>query len=144
MQMRGNNTRLFNNLRDEFPKKSEQGFKLRLQRINCVDRTRVCFLNYTRVSTGEQDLTIQREALIKAGCSQIRKEKRSGTSRADRTELETLLAFMREGDVLMVTRMGIERPLLAGTGLSTTLRRCTGRGFPPERGRVWTLVPPCK
>ena len=40
MQMRGNNTRLFNNLRDEFPKKSEQGFKLRPQRINCVDRTK--------------------------------------------------------------------------------------------------------
>jgi len=40
MQMRGNNTRLFNNLRDEFPKKSEQGFKLRAQRINCVDRTK--------------------------------------------------------------------------------------------------------
>jgi len=38
--MRGNNTRLFNNLRDEFPKKSEQGFKLRPQRINCVDRTK--------------------------------------------------------------------------------------------------------
>ena len=60
---------------------------------------------YARVSTGEQDLTIQREALLKAGCTQIREEKRSGTSRENRAELETLLAFMRKGDVLMVTRI---------------------------------------
>jgi DNA invertase Pin-like site-specific DNA recombinase len=60
---------------------------------------------YARVSTGEQDLTIQREALLKAGCSQVREEKRSGSSRENRTELETLLAFMRKGDVLMVTRI---------------------------------------
>ena len=60
---------------------------------------------YARVSTGEQDLTIQREALLKAGCTIIREEKRSGTSRDGRTELETLMAFLRPGDVLMVTRM---------------------------------------
>ncbi len=60
---------------------------------------------YARVSTGEQDLTIQREALAKAGCTIIREEKRSGTSREGRTELETLMAFLRPGDVLMVTRI---------------------------------------
>jgi len=60
---------------------------------------------YARVSTGEQDLTIQREALTKAGCTIIREEKRSGTSREGRAELETLLAFLRKGDTLMVTRI---------------------------------------
>jgi DNA invertase Pin-like site-specific DNA recombinase len=35
----------------------------------------------------------------------VREEKKSGTTRNGRTELETLLAFMREGDVLMVTRI---------------------------------------
>ena len=39
------------------------------------------------------------------GCSVVREEKKSGTSRNGRAELETLLAFMREGDVLMVTRI---------------------------------------
>jgi DNA invertase Pin-like site-specific DNA recombinase len=60
---------------------------------------------YARVSTGEQDLTIQREALTRAGCTIIREEKRSGTSREGREELATLLAFLRPGDTLMVTRI---------------------------------------
>jgi DNA invertase Pin-like site-specific DNA recombinase len=60
---------------------------------------------YARVSTGEQDLTIQRDALTKAGCTIIREEKRSGTSREGREELATLLAFLRPGDTLMVTRI---------------------------------------
>jgi DNA invertase Pin-like site-specific DNA recombinase len=60
---------------------------------------------YARVSTGEQDLTIQREALLKAGCSVIREEKRSGTSMSGRTELQTLMEFAREGDTIIVTRI---------------------------------------
>ena len=35
----------------------------------------------------------------------IRSEKRSGTSRKGRTELETLLDFLRKGDTLVVTRI---------------------------------------
>ena len=60
---------------------------------------------YARVSTTEQDLTIQREALKAAGCEIIREEKISGTSRQGREELETLLQFLREGDALVVTRL---------------------------------------
>ena len=46
---------------------------------------------YARVSTGEQDLTIQREALLAAGCSVVREEKVSGASRNGRTELQILM-----------------------------------------------------
>jgi DNA invertase Pin-like site-specific DNA recombinase len=60
---------------------------------------------YARVSTDDQDTTIQVAALKAAGCSVVREEKKSGTTRNGRMELETLLAFMREGDVLMVTRI---------------------------------------
>ncbi|ATU90631.1 recombinase family protein [Phyllobacterium zundukense] len=60
---------------------------------------------YARVSTTEQDLTIQREALRNAGCEIIREEKRSGTTREGRQELDTLLAFLRPGDTLIVTRV---------------------------------------
>jgi len=60
---------------------------------------------YARVSTGEQDLTIQIEALKAAGCTKLRKEKVSGTSRKGRSELETLMEFMDRGDVLIVTRI---------------------------------------
>jgi DNA invertase Pin-like site-specific DNA recombinase len=60
---------------------------------------------YARVSTSEQDLTVQRQALFAAGCSVIREEKRSATSRNGRTELQTLMQFLRKGDTLMVTRI---------------------------------------
>ena len=60
---------------------------------------------YARVSTDEQDLTIQREALTKAGCTIIREEKRSGATREGRAELETLMQFLRQGDALVVTRI---------------------------------------
>ena len=60
---------------------------------------------YARVSTSEQDLTIQIEALEKEGCDVIRTEKKSGSSREGRTELATLIEFAREGDVIVVTRV---------------------------------------
>jgi len=60
---------------------------------------------YARVSTDDQDLTIQREALLKAGCELVREEKRSGTTLEGRQELNTLMDFMRSGDTLMVTRI---------------------------------------
>ena len=60
---------------------------------------------YARVSTTDQDLTIQIDALHKAGCEVVREEKRSGTTREGRAELDTLLTFMRRGDTLMVTRI---------------------------------------
>ena len=60
---------------------------------------------YARVSTTDQDLSIQEAALRAAGCTLIRSEKRTGTSRNGRTELETLMAFLRPGDSLVVTRI---------------------------------------
>jgi DNA invertase Pin-like site-specific DNA recombinase len=60
---------------------------------------------YARVSTREQDLSIQEAALKAAGCTLIRAEKMSGTRREGRTELELLLEFVREGDELVVTRI---------------------------------------
>jgi len=60
---------------------------------------------YARVSTLDQDLTIQQESLKAAGCEIIRSEKVSGTSRAGRQELETLLGFLRSGDMLCITRI---------------------------------------
>ena len=60
---------------------------------------------YARVSTIDQDLSLQEEALKQAGCELVRSEKVSGTSRAGREELERLLEFLHKGDVLMVTRI---------------------------------------
>lgn len=60
---------------------------------------------YARVSTADQDLTLQEEALHAAGCEVIRAEKVSGSRREGRKELETLLQFLRQGDELVVTRV---------------------------------------
>jgi DNA invertase Pin-like site-specific DNA recombinase len=60
---------------------------------------------YARVSSTDQDLTIQQEALAAAGCEIVRSEKVSGTSTQGRDELNNLLEFVREGDELVVTRV---------------------------------------
>jgi DNA invertase Pin-like site-specific DNA recombinase len=60
---------------------------------------------YARVSSADQDLSIQQTALKAAGCRVIRSEKASGTSRNGRTELETLMQFLQGGDTLVVTRI---------------------------------------
>ncbi|GLS18752.1 integrase-like protein y4lS [Labrys miyagiensis] len=81
---------------------------------------------YARVSTTDQDLTIQVEALRKAGCEVIREEKRSGTTREGRAELDTLLTFLRSGDTLMVTR--IDRLARSIGDLQDIVRSLKARG----------------
>ncbi len=60
---------------------------------------------YARCSTQSQDLEIQRNTLLSAGCDVVREEKVSGTSLRGRSELNTLLEFLRKGDELVVTRI---------------------------------------
>jgi DNA invertase Pin-like site-specific DNA recombinase len=62
-------------------------------------------IGYARVSTIDQDLSIQEAALRAAGCDVIRAEKQSGTSTHGRAELRTVLDFIGKGDVLLVTRV---------------------------------------
>lgn len=61
-------------------------------------------LGYARVSTDDQDLTLQREQLRAAGCNKLFAEKVSGARRA-RPELERMLDHLRPGDVITVTRL---------------------------------------
>lgn len=60
---------------------------------------------YARVSTTDQDLSLQESLLQAAGCDLIRSEIASGSSRRGRVELELLLEFMQESDTLVVTRV---------------------------------------
>lgn len=60
---------------------------------------------YARVSTSDQDVGLQETALRAAGCEIVRSEKRSGTTRVGRSELATMLDFLRAGDTLVVTRI---------------------------------------
>jgi DNA invertase Pin-like site-specific DNA recombinase len=62
-------------------------------------------IGYARVSTSSQDLDIQKTKLKEAGCEIVRAEAGSGASREGRTELATVLEFLRAGDELVVHRL---------------------------------------
>lgn len=81
---------------------------------------------YARVSTTEQSLDVQEAALRAAGCQTIRSEKKSGSQRTARTELQILLDFLREGDTLVVTR--IDRLARSMKDLQDIVHELKGRG----------------
>ena len=85
------------------------------------------FFGYARVSTSEQDLGIQETALRAAGCQTIRSEKKSGSERGARTELQVLLDFLRKGDTLVVTR--IDRLARSMKDLQDIVYELKGRGI---------------
>lgn len=62
-------------------------------------------VGYARASAADQDLSIQIGQLTEAGVTKLFAEKKSGTSMAPREELAKCLNYVREGDILMVTRM---------------------------------------
>jgi DNA invertase Pin-like site-specific DNA recombinase len=62
-------------------------------------------IGYARVSTNDQSVATQVKQLKAAGCTTVRQEKVSGKSRDGRTELATILDFIRAGDTLMVVKL---------------------------------------
>ena len=86
----------------------------------------MAIFGYARVSTVEQDLAIQIATLEAAGCQTIRSEKKSGTERGARTELQVLLDFLRAGDTLVVTR--IDRLARSMKDLQDIVHELKGRG----------------
>ena len=61
-------------------------------------------LGYARVSTAEQNLDLQRDALTAAGCYRIFADTGSGALTA-RPQLDTLLDHLRPGDTLVVWKL---------------------------------------
>ncbi|MDD3597821.1 recombinase family protein [Sulfuricurvum sp.] len=61
-------------------------------------------IGYARVSTTDQNLTLQKEALDKAGCERIYEDTISGT-RAERPGLTKALEMLRSGDTLVVWKL---------------------------------------
>ncbi|EPU3918426.1 recombinase family protein [Aeromonas hydrophila] len=62
----------------------------------------MALVGYARVSTGGQSLEVQLRAL--AECNKVFQEKVSGAS-DDRPQLTLLLDYVKEGDVVMVTKL---------------------------------------
>jgi DNA invertase Pin-like site-specific DNA recombinase len=61
-------------------------------------------IGYARVSTHEQTLNLQRDALTKAGCTKIFTDTASG-AKTERIGLEQALKYVRKGDTLVVWRL---------------------------------------
>jgi DNA invertase Pin-like site-specific DNA recombinase len=61
-------------------------------------------VGYARVSTQDQTLDLQKDALEKAGCTKLFTDTASG-AKAERKGLEEALAYVREGDTLVVWRL---------------------------------------
>ncbi len=72
--------------------------------FEAVDTVVIMLIGYARVSTQDQNLDLQREALNKAGCKQVFEDKASGT-RSERPALIKALEMMREGDTLVVWKL---------------------------------------
>jgi hypothetical protein len=61
-------------------------------------------IGYARVSTKEQNLSLQMDALEKEGCKQIFQEKIGG-AKADRPQLRKMIEQLREGDVIITWKL---------------------------------------
>jgi len=61
-------------------------------------------IGYARVSTLEQNLDLQQDALIKAGCEKVFEDKASGT-RMNRPGLVKALELLRDGDTLVIWKL---------------------------------------
>ena len=109
-------------------------------------------IGYARVSSDDQSLDLQRDALKQAGCDRLYEEKESG-GRADRPELQRLMEALRSGDTLVVWRLDrlgrslkhlvetVEKLEAAGVGFKSVteaIDTTTSGRLPPVRlaGRV--------
>ena len=61
-------------------------------------------IGYARVSTHDQTLALQQDALTKAGCNKIFTDKASG-AKTERKGLDEALNYVRKGDTLVVWRL---------------------------------------
>lgn len=83
-------------------------------------------VGYARVSSSSQSLEVQHEQLEAAGCEKVFAEKRSGRTTEGRDALADAIDFVREGDVLAVTRL--DRLARSVVDLHRLIERLTAKG----------------
>lgn len=64
----------------------------------------MALVGYARVSTQDQSADLQEDELLKVGCGRVFVDKASGVA-TDRPQLAAALAYLRQGDVLVVWRL---------------------------------------
>ncbi len=72
--------------------------------LNLTGNTETMKIGYARVSTKEQNLDRQIDALQQAGCEKIFSEQISGATK-ERPELKMLLCQIRDGDQLVIDKL---------------------------------------
>jgi len=72
--------------------------------MEVFETERIMKVGYARVSTRDQQANLQTDALTEAGCETIYEEAASGAQR-DRPKLAEALAYLRDGDTLVVWKM---------------------------------------
>ncbi|MDS7891536.1 recombinase family protein, partial [Klebsiella michiganensis] len=82
----------------------------------------MALIGYARVSTAEQDTALQTDALRNAGCERVFEDTASG-AKADRPGLADALAYLRDGDVLVVWRLDRLGRSLPGTVAKLAMRQ---------------------
>lgn len=84
----------------------------------------MAMIGYARVSSADQSLDVQLDQLRAAGCDRIFQEKQSGRTADDRPVWRDCLDFLREGDVLVFTRLDrIGRSLVDLVNIGAALSR---------------------
>jgi len=97
-------------------------------------------IGYARVSTHEQNLDLQKDALKKAGCEKIVVDVASG-KKAQRSGLDQVRELLRKGDVLVVWRLDrLGRSLKHLIELMTELEQA-GIGFQSLQEHIDTTSP---
>ena len=86
-------------------------------------------IGYARVSTYEQNLDLQKDALEKVGCEKLIVDQISGKS-SERPGLERIMEVLREGDTLVVWRLdrlgrSLKHLIELVTKFRSALRRCS-------------------
>jgi len=105
-----------------------------------TDKTILANVGYARVSTQDQDLSLQLDALAAAGCAKVFEDHASG-ARADREGLQAALDYVRDGEVLVVwklDRLGRSLPHLIETVTELAKR---GVGFRSLTEAIDTTTP---
>ena len=92
-------------------------------------------IGYARVSTADQDLALQTDALTKAGCEKLFTDKASG-AKADRPGLAEALHFARAGDTLVDLEARSAGPLDSGPDRAGGRPVSAQSRFPVTDGRV--------
>lgn len=90
----------------------------------------MALIGYARVSTAEQNPDAQRDALAAAGADRVFEDLGVSGRLASRPGLDAALAFLRDGDTLVVLRLDCEQPRSVS---SFSLRSVSGQVVPMTR-----------